>query len=195
MDKQKCYDKAKELGYSVFAINIGSKDCYTSPNAWTTYQKYGPISCNDTEHEVNEVYQIRAGNWQFRNTNLGIKFSAKLKFSNVSAFIYISGTCDVSSFVDIDNGVTCEDEIGPCTVLANNMKSKYGSCKAYCRAQRLGCLRAWEEKGDSCTIKSAEDCDHNFSYTSDALCQCTNGMIVWFLCVISVDKESYLIPT
>ena len=62
LDKQKCYDKAKELGYSVFAINIGSKDCYTSPNAWTTYQKYGPISCNDTEHEVNEVYQIRAGN-------------------------------------------------------------------------------------------------------------------------------------
>lgn len=83
--------------------------------------------------------------------------------------------CDVTAFVD--KKTTCEKQIGPCTVLANKMDSKYGTCKAYCSAQELSCIRAWEESNDRCNIISTHDCDHNFgSYTSDALCQCT-GMI------------------
>merc|ERR1712226_1391966 len=59
-----------------------------------------------------------------------------------------AGRCDVTSFVDVDKGVTCENQIGPCTVLADKMNSKYGTCRAYCAAQDLGCIRAWEERGD-----------------------------------------------
>ena len=58
MDKTGCYEKAKSLGYSVFAINNG-KECYTSASAWTTYKKYGPIECNNSRS--NEVFQIKKG--------------------------------------------------------------------------------------------------------------------------------------
>ena len=60
LNKQGCYDKAKSLGYSVFAINNGSK-CYTSPTAWSTYKKYGPIHSLCNGSLSNEVYQIQKG--------------------------------------------------------------------------------------------------------------------------------------
>ena len=35
------------------------------------------------------------------------------------------------------------------------------------------CTGAWEEKSDTCSEKSTEDCQHNFgAYTSDAICEC-----------------------
>ena len=55
LDKAGCYETTKSLGYSVFAINNGS-NCHTSPSAWTTYKKYGPLDCNNSR--ANEVYQI-----------------------------------------------------------------------------------------------------------------------------------------
>ena len=58
LDMKGCYDKAKSLGYSVFAMNNHS-NCYTSPSAWTTYKKYGQIPCN--KPRAIEVYQIRKG--------------------------------------------------------------------------------------------------------------------------------------
>ena len=60
LNKQGCYDRAKSLGYSVFAINNGSK-CYTSPTAWSTYKKYGPIHSLCNGSLSNEVYQIQKG--------------------------------------------------------------------------------------------------------------------------------------
>ena len=61
LDLKGCYDKANSLGYSVFAINNGTK-CYTSPIAWATYKKYGPApssSCNDSHS--NEVFKVLKG--------------------------------------------------------------------------------------------------------------------------------------
>ena len=58
LNMQGCYDKAKSLGYSVFAMNNHS-NCYTSPSAWITYKKYGQIECD--EPRSIEVYQIRKG--------------------------------------------------------------------------------------------------------------------------------------
>ena len=58
LDMKGCYDKAKSLGYSVFAMNNHS-NCYTSPSAWITYKKYGQIPCN--KPRAIEVYQIRKG--------------------------------------------------------------------------------------------------------------------------------------
>ena len=58
LDMKGCNDKAKSLGYSVFAMNNHS-NCYTSPSAWTTYKKYGQILCNKSR--AIEVYQIRKG--------------------------------------------------------------------------------------------------------------------------------------
>ena len=58
LDMKGCYDKAKSLGYSVFAMNNHS-NCYTSPSAWTTYKKYGQINCTDPRSI--KVFQIRKG--------------------------------------------------------------------------------------------------------------------------------------
>ena len=62
LDLKGCYDKANSLGYSVFAINNGTK-CYTSPIAWSTYKKYGqkPPSCNDSDS--NKVYRVLKGSF------------------------------------------------------------------------------------------------------------------------------------
>ena len=60
LDKQACYDKAKSLGYSVFAINNGTK-CYTSPIAWSTYKKYGPVESSCNGSLSNDVYLIISG--------------------------------------------------------------------------------------------------------------------------------------
>ena len=62
LDLKECYVKANSLGYSVFAINNGTK-CYTSPIAWSTYKKYGPApsSCNDSHS--NQVYKVIKGSY------------------------------------------------------------------------------------------------------------------------------------
>lgn len=71
LDKESCYERTKSLGYSVFAINNGS-NCHTSPSAWTTYKKYGPIDCNNSR--ANEVYQIKKGNRAYGKLNLKLLF-------------------------------------------------------------------------------------------------------------------------
>ena len=69
---------------------------------------------------------------------------------------------------DVKNGMIC----GECYALINI--NSYGTCRAYCESIGLACLNAFEESGDSCTIKSNENCDTDFDWTSDALCQCTS---------------------
>jgi len=55
------------------------------------------------------------------------------------------------------------------------MNRKYQTCSAYCGSIGRDCLGAWEEVQDSCVVKSTETCDHRFgSYTSDAICQCSD---------------------
>jgi len=80
-----------------------------------------------------------------------------------------TGDCDESTWPDKDNGLVC----GECKVLVDNMKDKYGTCTAYCNAVGRKCVGAWEESRDTCTVKSTEDCSHNFgAHTSDAICEC-----------------------
>ena len=76
---------------------------------------------------------------------------------------------DTSTWVNVDNGVTC----GDCTVLAS--LGDYDSCNAYCDAQGLKCTGAWEEEDDNCVIKATYTCADNIhvvASTSDGLCQC-----------------------
>ena len=75
----------------------------------------------------------------------------------------------METWPDIDNGVVC----GDCYALINI--NSYGTCRAYCDSIGLQCQNAYEESGDSCTIKSDHDCDTDFDWTSDALCKCKNG--------------------
>ena len=44
----------------------------------------------------------------------------------------------------------------------------------YCAAVGLQCKAAWEESGDTCTVKSNEKCDTKIA-SSDALCECDGG--------------------
>ena len=75
----------------------------------------------------------------------------------------------MDTWPDIDNGVTCND----CTALINI--EKYKTCRAYCGTLNLECRNAYEEKKDSCAIKDKYNCDTDFNWTSDALCQCKNA--------------------
>merc|ERR1711874_847701 len=76
--------------------------------------------------------------------------------------------CDASNWPDLDHGLVC----GPCKALVDNMKKKYITCNNYCKTIGRICSGAWEERGDSCEVKSTQTCSHNFTYTSDAICQC-----------------------
>ena len=56
-----CFEKAKGLGYDVFAIQAGNA-CFTSATAEETYQKHGPSeSCPESGTGgdwINAVYKI-----------------------------------------------------------------------------------------------------------------------------------------
>merc|ERR1719453_2891436 len=77
--------------------------------------------------------------------------------------------CDESTWSDVKDGIVCAD----CYVLAENMYS-HATCAAYCAAQGLSCVDAYEESSNSCVESFNVGCDFDFaSYgTSDALCQC-----------------------
>merc|ERR1719278_651370 len=80
-----------------------------------------------------------------------------------------TGCGDEHTWPDLDDNLVC----GECKVLVRNMKTKYYTCSSYCSTIGRTCTGAWEEKSDTCRVKSTEDCEHNFgSYTSDAICEC-----------------------
>ena len=82
-----------------------------------------------------------------------------------------SGCTNENTWTDVKSNLVC----GTCKVLVGNMNanSNYRTCSAYCTAIGRICTGAWEENNNDCTVKSTEDCQHNFgSYTSDAICEC-----------------------
>ena len=89
---------------------------------------------------------------------------------SIKAESYISSGCgNELTWPDLDGNTVC----GDCKVLVDNMKTKYKTCSSYCGTIGRSCTGAWEEKSDTCTEKSTEDCEHNFgAYTSDAICEC-----------------------
>ena len=77
--------------------------------------------------------------------------------------------CHTESWPDVDNGYIC----GYCYALINI--NNYGTCRTYCESIGLACLNAYEDVlvGDGCKIKDYYNCDTDFYWTSDALCECT----------------------
>ena len=74
-----------------------------------------------------------------------------------------------STWPDLDHDLVC----GDCKVLVKKMDTKYYTCASYCNTIGRKCTGAWEESSDDCTVKSIEDCQHNFGYyTSDSICEC-----------------------
>ena len=55
------------------------------------------------------------------------------------------------------------------------MDDIHSTCKNFCNTIGLQCVGAWEERNDDCQVKSTETCDHIFSYTSDAICECEDN--------------------
>ena len=59
---QGCYEKAKSLGYEIFAVQNGGQ-CFTSATAGDTYKKYGASTdCKDDGTGgsfCQEVYKIK----------------------------------------------------------------------------------------------------------------------------------------
>ena len=86
----------------------------------------------------------------------------KLKYFDLSHL-----ACNADTWPHVYNGIIC----GDCYALIDI--DRYGSCRKYCESLSLACLNAFEESGDSCTIKSKEYCDTDFYWTSDALCECS----------------------
>ena len=74
----------------------------------------------------------------------------------------------MATWPDIKEGVIC----GDCLALINI--GSYRTCRSYCESLNISCRSAFEEIGDSCIKKIERDCDTNFNWTSDALCQCDN---------------------
>ena len=81
------------------------------------------------------------------------------------------GPCDEASWPDKDHDLVC----GECTVLVDHFSSSYRTCDGYCDSIGRGCVAAWEESGDTCTVKSTEDCATEIP-GSDALCQCSTAL-------------------
>ena len=82
------------------------------------------------------------------------------------------GGADVN-FPSVDHGLSC----GDCKVLVDNFQS-YGSCEAYCLSIGRTCVSAAEEQSDDCNVKFTMGCGDNAGgSTSDALCECSAGLI------------------
>ena len=75
----------------------------------------------------------------------------------------------MDTWPDIDNGVIC----GDCLALIKI--NSHVTCRKYCESIGHACRNAFEASGNSCTIKSNQDCDTDFGWTSNALCYCTFG--------------------
>ena len=104
------------------------------------------------------------------------EFPIKMDLMDLAFYRYVIPAtvegCDPSQWVDVDHGTVC----GPCSALADNM-GFYDTCDAYCAAQGLQCVDAWEELEDTCTILfHVDDQPCSFSFagigTSDAICEC-----------------------
>ena len=74
----------------------------------------------------------------------------------------------MNTWPDIYNGIIC----GDCYALIKI--TTYQTCRKYCESIGLECRYAFEEIENDCNIKSIHDCDTNFRFTSDALCQCSH---------------------
>lgn len=49
----------------------------------------------------------------------------------------------------------------------------YQSCDNYCQAHGRKCEGAWNEVDDSCRERETFDCETKFTFTPDALCECS----------------------
>ena len=84
--------------------------------------------------------------------------------------MFTVSACDATNWKDLDKGVVC----GPCKGLVRNMMHR--SCNNFCNTIGRRCVGAWEERNEDCQLKSTESCDHIFSYTSDAICECEDNL-------------------
>eukprot|EP00930_Biecheleria_cincta_P104537 TRINITY_DN968_c0_g1_i3.p2 TRINITY_DN968_c0_g1~~TRINITY_DN968_c0_g1_i3.p2 ORF type:complete len:120 (-),score=26.34 TRINITY_DN968_c0_g1_i3:200-508(-) len=50
-----------------------------------------------------------------------------------------------------------------------------GRCDTYCQSFGQECAAAYEESGNSCTIKQTYKCDEAITGTSDMLCKCVGA--------------------
>ena len=80
--------------------------------------------------------------------------------------MYPFSGCNTEAWPDVDD-VIC----GYCYALIHI--NNYGTCRTYCESLGLACLNAFDEILDGCSIKAEYNCDTDFYWTSDALCQCT----------------------
>ena len=80
---------------------------------------------------------------------------------------FATTSCDMSWWPDKDHGKEC----GNCKVLVDQFKSKYKTCSGYCDTVGRSCVGAWEESGDTCTVKYVMTCSQQLS-SSDAICEC-----------------------
>ena len=84
---------------------------------------------------------------------------------------YLLSCCDMNTWPDVKKGVIC----GDCYALISI--SSYRNCRTYCDSLDLECSSAFDEVDpDTCNIETSHDCDTDFAWTSDALCQCSIGM-------------------
>ena len=82
LGKEGCFERAKLLGYQVFAVQYGG-ECFTSSQAAETYNKYGSCDiCYDGTGGMwcQDVYQIKG--------NLDISYVAKGFFIYIDDHIY-----------------------------------------------------------------------------------------------------------
>merc|ERR1712048_917897 len=93
--------------------------------------------------------------------------------STTTTFIPDVSECREWEWPDVKGNWVC----GTCMVLVDNWDSKYRNCDGYCNYLGRGCVDAWEESGDTCKIKWADNvtCSTTSAEmdTSDAICQCT----------------------
>lgn len=90
-----------------------------------------------------------------------------------TAVASMEDTCDTTNWPDVKN--SC----GDCTVLAENMDSKYnGTCGNYCRARGKICVSAQEDLADGCDVTMGDlDCEVEQNWENDdALCTCGDAV-------------------
>ena len=84
--------------------------------------------------------------------------------------------CTPASWTGYDHGAG--QVCGDCAALVN-VRDNGGTCSEFCSRQGLSCSDAWDDTTEEqCSLDAPRlGCSHQFSYTSDAICQCAAGTL------------------
>jgi len=159
-------DKCNESQWPDKDHDLVCSDCKVLVNQFSTKYKTCDAYCKTMHMDC-------AGAWEEEKDTCAVKhdMTCQQTLNSSDAICECKPkVCNETQWPDKDHGTVC----GDCKVLVDKFSSKYKTCQGYCKTIGMDCANAWEESGDSCTVKHNMTCSQTLN-SSDAICECKAG--------------------